>query len=178
MPRKIDDRVRLLHGPYEAPPLRVGDRATCLFRDCDVVMTGWTDARISWPRCRPLDVPRSHPSLLVNEDLARAIRQESAAALTYWWGTACQTYYLHRYGILAWNPLTRIRRPGAISDSFGHCYVICDRGRAATAEGGMSVLRTRWTSACARRTMCPQRRTPRREFAQVCPTRRAPAPAR
>ena len=84
MPRRTDDRVRLLHGPYEAPPLRVGDRATCLFADCDVVVTGWTDARISWPRCRPLDVRRSHPSLLVNEDLARAVRQESAAAQMYW----------------------------------------------------------------------------------------------
>ena len=81
---RADDRVQPLRGLYEAPPLRVGDRASCLFRDCDVVVTGWTDARISWPRCRPLDVRRSHPSLLVNEDLARAIRQESAAALTYW----------------------------------------------------------------------------------------------
>jgi hypothetical protein len=88
MPRRTGDRVLLLHGPYEAPPLRVGDRATCLFGDCDVVVTGWTDARISWPRCRPLDVRRSHPSLLVNEDLARAVRQESAAALTYWWGAS------------------------------------------------------------------------------------------
>jgi hypothetical protein len=31
MPRRTDGRVRLLRGPYEAPPLRVGDRATCLF---------------------------------------------------------------------------------------------------------------------------------------------------
>ena len=27
-----DDHVRLLHGPYTAPPLRRGDRARCLFR--------------------------------------------------------------------------------------------------------------------------------------------------
>jgi hypothetical protein len=33
-------------------------------------------------------VRRSHPSLLVNEDLARAIRQESAAAIMYWWGVS------------------------------------------------------------------------------------------
>jgi hypothetical protein len=44
MPRQADDRVRLLHGPYQPPPLRFGDRATCLFRDCDVVVTGGTDA--------------------------------------------------------------------------------------------------------------------------------------
>src|SRR5262249_39086450 len=80
------DRVRLLFGPYQAPALKRGDRATCLFKDCDVVVTGWTDARISWPRCRPRHVPRSHPSLLVNEELARAIRHESAAAIRHWWG--------------------------------------------------------------------------------------------
>jgi hypothetical protein len=36
--------------------------------------------------------------------------------------------------------------------SYGYS-VECDRGGAAAAEGGVSVLRTRWTSACARRTM-------------------------
>jgi hypothetical protein len=49
-------------------------------------VTSWTDAPISWPRCWPVDVPRSHPSLLVNEELARAIHSESAAAVGYWWG--------------------------------------------------------------------------------------------
>jgi hypothetical protein len=86
--RREVNRVRLLHGPYRAPRLRKGDRASCLFRDCDVVVTGWTDARISWPRCRPLDVPRSHPSLLADDELARAVRQESAAAVRYWWGVS------------------------------------------------------------------------------------------
>jgi hypothetical protein len=85
---RASDRTKLLFGPYQAPRLRKGDRATCLYRDCDVVVTGWTDARISWPRCRPLDVPRTHPSLLVDEELARAIRHESAAALRYWWGVS------------------------------------------------------------------------------------------
>jgi hypothetical protein len=76
MPRRgADDRVRLLHGPYRPPRLRRGDRATCLYKDCDVVVTGRTDARNSWPRCRPVGVPRSHPSLLVDDELARAVRQ-------------------------------------------------------------------------------------------------------
>jgi hypothetical protein len=85
---RASDRTKLLFGPYRTPALRRGDRATCLFKDCDVIVTDWTDARISWPRCRPLDVPRSHPSLLVDEELARAIRQESAAALRHWWGVS------------------------------------------------------------------------------------------
>jgi hypothetical protein len=85
---KASDRTRLLFGPYRPPCLRKGDRATCFYRDCDVAVTGWTDARISWPRCRPLDVPRSHPSLLVDDELARPIRRESAAAIRHWWGVS------------------------------------------------------------------------------------------
>ena len=88
MVRAAHDRVKLLHGPYKAPRLRRGDRAFCLFRDCDVIVAGWTDARISCPRCRPLDVPRSHPSLLVDEELVRAIRRESAAAIRFRWGVS------------------------------------------------------------------------------------------
>ena len=46
MARTVNDRVRLLHGPYRTPRLRRGGRAFCLFRDCDVVVTGWADARL------------------------------------------------------------------------------------------------------------------------------------
>jgi hypothetical protein len=72
------DRVRLLHGPYHPPLLRVGERASCLFKDCTVVVTTWTDARTPWPRCVPVG-GRSHPSLLVDEELARAGRAVSRA---------------------------------------------------------------------------------------------------
>jgi hypothetical protein len=75
----------LLHGPYRAPSLRVGDRAACLLKDGDVVVTGWTDARIPWPRCKRRQ-GKGRPALLVDEELARAIRSESAAALRHWWG--------------------------------------------------------------------------------------------
>jgi len=44
------ERVKLLFGPYRPPRLRRGDRATCLYKSCGVVVKGWTDARISWPR--------------------------------------------------------------------------------------------------------------------------------
>jgi hypothetical protein len=83
---KNTGRVQLLFGPYHAPALKPGERATCPYRDCDVVITSWTVARISWPRGRPVDVPRTHPSLLVDEELARAVRCESAAAVMQWWG--------------------------------------------------------------------------------------------
>jgi hypothetical protein len=81
------DRTRLLFGPYQSPQLRKDDRATCLFKDTDVVVTGWTDARGSWPRCLPVGT-KGHPSLLVDEELARSNRHELAAALQHWWGVS------------------------------------------------------------------------------------------
>jgi hypothetical protein len=61
------DRHRLLHGPYLAPRLRKGDRAFCIYRDADVVVTSWTDARIPWPRCRALHC-RGGSGLLVTDE--------------------------------------------------------------------------------------------------------------
>jgi transposase len=69
MPRIDREKVKLLHGPYKAPPLRKGDRTTCLYRDREVIISGMSDARISWPLCRPLG--KGRPSLLVEEELER-----------------------------------------------------------------------------------------------------------
>ena len=89
------ERVRLLHGPYRAPALRTGDRATCLVRDCDVVVTGWSDARIPWPRCRRIGAP-GHAGLLVDEELARAVMHESAVAIMHWWGVGVEAVWRWR----------------------------------------------------------------------------------
>ena len=45
-----------------------------------VVITSWTNARISWARCRRVEC-KSHPSLLLDGELARAVRTEAAAAV-------------------------------------------------------------------------------------------------
>ncbi len=98
------DLVRLLAGPYAPPPLRKGDRATCLYRDADVVGTSWSDARISSPRCRALGV-RGGSGLLVNEELLRAVRTESAQALTYWFGIGEHAIWSWRraFGVSQWG---------------------------------------------------------------------------
>jgi hypothetical protein len=74
------ERVRLLFGPYKGPPLKPGDRAFCLYRDATVIITGRADAPIPWARCRALDSPGAGSGLLVDEELARAVRHEAAAS--------------------------------------------------------------------------------------------------
>lgn len=82
------DRVKLLFGPYGMPPLKRGDRTWCLYRDCPVVVIGIHDAPIPWPRCRPLHARGGGKGLLVDDELARAIRHESVLAIRYWWGVS------------------------------------------------------------------------------------------
>jgi hypothetical protein len=84
------DRIKLLFGPYKPPALRTGDRVMCLYRDQEVRIIGWTAARIPWPLCRAFEVRGGGHGLLVDEELARAIRQESAAAIKYWWGVGAK----------------------------------------------------------------------------------------
>jgi hypothetical protein len=98
MPQPIDSH-QLHLGPYNPPALRRGDRATCLYRDGDVVITGWSDGRIPWPRCRRLDTHGGGSGLLVDEELARAVRLESEAAVCYWFGVNPSTVWMWRQAL-------------------------------------------------------------------------------
>jgi hypothetical protein len=92
------DRYRLLHGPYKAPNLNPGDRAICLFRDAEVVITDWSEGRIPWPLCRRLGRNGGN-GLLVDEELARAVRSESRMAIRYWWGVSADAVYNWRVAL-------------------------------------------------------------------------------
>src|SRR5262245_28524800 len=99
------DKTALIAGPYQPPALSRGDRATCLFRDCEVVVTSWTDAPISWPRCHAVGTHRGGSGLLVTEELVRAIRTESAAAIAYHFGVCANTIWRWRgvFGVERWG---------------------------------------------------------------------------
>jgi hypothetical protein len=128
MPR-IPDNCHLLHGPYQAPALRVGDLADCLMRG-RVVVTSWTDARIPWPRCKRQG--RSHPSLLLDDELARAVRTEAVEAVRYWWGAAQGV--VHRWR--KFLDVTRTNNPGT------------DRLVQASAQAGGDAAKAKeWTEA-------------------------------
>jgi hypothetical protein len=85
------ERVRLLFGPYTPPRLIKGDKVFCHFRDKLVSIIGWSDGRISWPRCCPVGDRGGGKGLLVDDELLRAVRHESATAVAYWWGVSEST---------------------------------------------------------------------------------------
>jgi hypothetical protein len=86
----------LLFGPYLPPSVRKGERVSCLHRDCDVVVIDWSDAPIPWPLCRRVERGGGIPSILVDDELARAIRNESGQALCYWWGVSTRIVWRWR----------------------------------------------------------------------------------
>src|SRR5262249_38735325 len=106
---KGKDPNRLLHDPYTPPALHVGDRTTCRYRDAEVVIASWTDARIPWPRCQALET-RGGSGLLITEELVRAIRTESAEAIKYWFGVGEAHHQAQETGALLEGRAPRYRR--------------------------------------------------------------------
>jgi len=90
----IPDKVKVLFGPYKPTPFRGGGVAFCYVRDYPVVVIGWSDARIPWPRCQPLDPPRRGRGPLIDDELASAIGHESAAGAGTARGGRCSIVYL------------------------------------------------------------------------------------
>ncbi|MDR3582505.1 MAG: hypothetical protein P4L67_04500 [Candidatus Pacebacteria bacterium] len=86
------DRLRLLHGPYAAPAVGRGDVLTCERLGREVRVGGLSDAPIPWPRV----LKTGSPSLILCEDLARAVRTESEIAVSHHWGVGVVTVWAWR----------------------------------------------------------------------------------
>jgi hypothetical protein len=124
------DRLKLLFGPYKAPALKRGDRATCLYRDATVVITSWTQAPIPWPRCRALDPTGGGSGLLVDAELACAVRHEADSDVRYWWGAS-------KTAVQNWRRVLDVGR----TDNEGTARLVL-----AAAEKGAEAVKSRdWT---------------------------------
>src|SRR5262249_45149710 len=77
------------------------------------VVTSWTAAPVPWPRCRLPGTGGAGWGLLVDEELARAVRRESSLAIQHWWGVSPRTVWCWRraFGVAQWGT-EGSRRPG------------------------------------------------------------------
>jgi hypothetical protein len=136
------DRVKLLFGPYRPPRLRRGDRAFCLLRDCDVTVTSWTAARIPWPRCCAPGTHGGGSGILLDDELARAVRHASAAAVCPWWGVSD--------GVVSrWRRALGIGRAGT-EGSWRLIHAAATLGGAAVRERGLTPDQIERRRVCSR----------------------------
>ena len=98
----LEERVRLLHGPYKAPAVGIGDELECAIRGLLTVVR-WSEGKISWPLGRTKELYRSTPSFILCGDLIRAVREESNTAIRYWWGVSTPT-------VTNWRQALRVER--------------------------------------------------------------------
>jgi hypothetical protein len=134
----------LIAGPYKPPALKRGDRAFCLFRDCEVKVTSWSNAPLQWPRCQRMG-QHGGSGLLVTDELVRAIRSESSAALQYWFGVGIETVWRWRkfFGVEMWGTEGSKRLHQQLSQVGGDAmrgttvppYVIAKRRATRQANG-------------------------------------------
>ena len=97
----------LIAGPYAPPRVPPSGHLRCAVQG-PVPVDGWTDAPIPWPyRAQP----GGKRSLIVCDDLARALRTESAQAVAHWWGVSRWSVgrWRRALGVGWWTPGTLAR---------------------------------------------------------------------
>jgi transcriptional regulator with XRE-family HTH domain len=140
------DSIALLHGPYRASqPRRNGRlRGACrgvlhCWRNGPVLVSGYTNARISWPLGRPEGAALKSTMVLCG-DLVRALRCESNLAVQHWWGVSHATVSKWRKAlnvpqfnegtrILRKSVALRVRPATAVGRAYGN--TIAARAKAA-----------------------------------------------
>jgi hypothetical protein len=70
-----------LLGTYQTPRVRIGRVPACEARDCDAMVTRYSDARIPWPIGRRQG--SSGRGLILFGELIEAVRRESNQAVAY-----------------------------------------------------------------------------------------------
>ena len=123
-------RFKLLFGPYRSPPLKPGDRTHSNLLVSLVFITSLSSASIPWPRCRSLKSTGGGSGLLVDEELARAVRHESAAAVMHWWGASVGA-------VCRWRNALGVNR----TDNEGTARLM----HAAAEKGAEAVKERLWT---------------------------------
>jgi hypothetical protein len=98
----------LIAAPYTPPSVKIGQRIHCLFRDTLCKVSSLSDAPIIWPRVQPIG-QRGGSGLLVDKELVRAIKTESAEALKHWFGASTCVVWRWR----KWQKIDRLGTKGS-----------------------------------------------------------------
>lgn len=114
----------LIAGPYTPPPCKRGDWIEDE-RFGLIEVGGWTAAPIAWPYRKRA----GSPSLILTEDLARAVRTESEQAIAEHWGVGLTTVWSWRKAL----GVGRITRGTRAILSAGVPEEAAARGREAAA---------------------------------------------
>ena len=83
------------NGPYYPPQVQIGDEVECA-RFGLVSVLGWSEAPLPWPLCRNGRCKGGRASLVLFEDLARAVRVESPTVVGLAWGISSTTVTIWR----------------------------------------------------------------------------------
>lgn len=116
----------LIAGPYLPPPCRVGDWIDDEI-DGRLEVGGWTTAPISWPRRKKT----GKASLILTEELARAVRAESSEAIAFWWGVSTAKVWMWRKALGVGRVTEGTRK--LLQERTGVPPEAAARGRAAAA---------------------------------------------